>query len=184
MFETGLPQTASEHVAELDALETEARAYLATFSTAAFFAPQGEAWAPAGHIRHLRKAAAAVAKGLGAPRVVLALAFGRGRRSRSFAAVRGVYLDALDAGATAGRFTPRPGVVPDEAHRAEIMSRWAEAHRALAKDLTRWPEPSLDRYRMPHPILGRLTIREMVSFTVYHTAHHLRRIDERARAAV
>jgi hypothetical protein len=28
--------------------------------------------------------------------------------------------------------------------------------------------------------MGRLTVRGMLAFTVYHTAHHLRRVAERA----
>ncbi len=36
-----------------------------------------------------------------------------------------------------------------------------------------WSEAALDRYRLPHPLLGKLTVREMLFFTLYHNAHHL-----------
>jgi hypothetical protein len=48
--------------------------------------------------------------------------------------------------------------------------------------MTRWPERALDRHLLPHPLMGLLTIREMLAFTVYHTAHHLRRVADRAAA--
>ena len=48
---------------------------------------------------------------------------------------------------------------------------WGRPGRPLRQ---RWPEPSLDRYQLLHPLLGRLTVREMLEFSVYHHAHHLR----------
>lgn len=30
----------------------------------------------------------------------------------------------------------------------------------------------LDKYILPHPLLGKLTIREMMYFTIYHVEHH------------
>ena len=65
-------------------------------------------------------------------------------------------------------------------HSAEIMTAWTAATVDLQNALRRWPEAALDRQRLPHPIIGMLTVREILGFTVYHTAHHLRRIAERA----
>lgn len=31
---------------------------------------------------------------------------------------------------------------------------------------------SLDRYRLPHPLLGRIALREMLLFTLLHFDHH------------
>ncbi len=31
---------------------------------------------------------------------------------------------------------------------------------------------------MPHPLIGRLTVREMLFFTLLHTRHHLDRIHD------
>ena len=33
-------------------------------------------------------------------------------------------------------------------------------------------EKDLDNYILPHPLLGKLTIREMLFFTIYHVQHH------------
>jgi hypothetical protein len=38
----------------------------------------------------------------------------------------------------------------------------------LGDALGNWSERTLDRTRMPHPILGRITAREMVFFMIYH----------------
>jgi len=36
-----------------------------------------------------------------------------------------------------------------------------------------WSELQMDRIRLPHPVLGKLSVREMLFFTLYHNQHHL-----------
>jgi len=155
-------------------------------SDEAFFAPQGSAWSPAEHIRHLTKSARPLVMALGLPRWILRLRFGRPRApSRSFEEMKRIYLGQLAAGATAGRYTPRPEGLPADppARRRQIMDAWARVTVELQNAIRRWPEAALDDCLLPHPVLGLLTVREMLSFTVYHTSHHLGRITERLLAA-
>jgi hypothetical protein len=37
-------------------------------------------------------------------------------------------------------------------------------------------EAQLDQYLVPHPLLGKITLRELGYFTIYHTQHHLRNL--------
>lgn len=183
-FETGSPASVVEIVQALLRLHAESCAYLASLSTAQFFAPQGTAWSPADHVRHLTKSVRPVARAMRLPRFVLRLLFGASRRpSREFSSMREVYRAELEAGAGAGRFAPRPKPLPEdlERYRETLVEQWDAAVRELAMEVSRWPEASLDRCRLPHPILGKLTVREMLFFTVYHNAHHLRRVAERAK---
>jgi DinB family protein len=63
----------------------------------------------------------------------------------------------------------------------KILRRLAATVRAVQSAVQRWPEPALDRYQLPNPLLGRLTVGEMLAFSVYHHGHHLRRIAERSQ---
>ena len=36
----------------------------------------------------------------------------------------------------------------------------------------KFSEDEIDTYILPHPLLGKLTIREMIYFTIYHVEHH------------
>jgi hypothetical protein len=185
MFEIGEPYASGELMASLGAVGAEGSSYLAAIPAPEFFEPQGAAWSPAEHVRHLAKSARPVARAMGLPRIALALRFGIHRGSSpSFADLRARYLAQLAAGGTAGRFTPDPQPRPDdpETARNAIIARWLEAHGALRAVLAAWDERALDRYRLPHPLLGPLTMREMMAFTAYHTAHHLRRVAERRGA--
>jgi hypothetical protein len=42
----------------------------------------------------------------------------------------------------------------------------------LSEKLDKFTEEELDKYILPHPLLGKLTIREMMYFTIYHVLHH------------
>lgn len=178
-FATGTPRTGPELSAALGRLLAEGVTYLQQLPEAAFAAPQGTFWSPAEHVRHLRKSSAPLVTALGIPRLVLGLRFGKaGRPSRSFDEMVATYRQALDGGATAGRFAPSgDGAGRD---RNAVLDDWARITGALQAQLGKWDEAALDRYQLPHPVLGTLTVREMLAFTVYHTAHHLRRVAERS----
>jgi hypothetical protein len=40
-------------------------------------------------------------------------------------------------------------------------------------------DPHLDHFIAPHPLLGKITLRELCYFTIYHTLHHQAIINER-----
>lgn len=185
---TDSPATLVALLAALERVHRESVAYWQTFPTPAFFAPLGTAWAPADHVRHLTKSMRAVTAGLRWPRLVLRLAFGRPRRpSRAFDVLRADYRAALARGGQAGRYAPTPFVPEaagaDEA-RARIMAHHAAAVVALDQAARRWAEPALDRYRLPHPLLGPLTVREMLAFSLYHNVHHVHVAERRRREAL
>ena len=159
--------------------QAEDVAYFGAFDTDAFFQKLGTAWSPAETVRHLIKSIRAVAKALAMPRLVLRLMFGWPRRpSVTYDALRTRYLALLAAGGKAGRFGPSPQT---DADMPTIMNRLALANGDLVAAIGRWKERDLDRYQLPHPLLGKLTVREMLFFTVYHQHHHLE-VTKRRRA--
>lgn len=185
-FRDAARSTGPEIQSALTALHLESAAYWNAFDTRRFLAPLGDAWSPADNVRHLTKSMRGVTQGLRLPRVVLLFAFGRANApSRSYASVREIYRARLARGASAGRFAPRAQHVsrdPD-ADRARIMASHAASVAALCAAIARWPEPALDARRLPHPLIGRLTVREMLLFTVYHNRHHLENVQRRLSSA-
>ena len=175
-FDTGAPY-AIEHLARaLKRLTREGTRYMEAMTVQLFFAPQGDRWSPAEHVRHLTKSSRPLNVGYRLPRWLLRAVYGAARRpSRTFEALRGDYRAKLDAGGKAGRFAPRPEGSPSdpERRRQEILQRWTSTNDALVNAWGRWRSLDLDDVRIPHPLLGKLTAREMAIFTVYHTSHHL-----------
>ena len=43
---------------------------------------------------------------------------------------------------------------------------------SLNKKIELFSEQDLDSHILPHPLLGKLTFREMLYFTIYHVQHH------------
>ena len=176
------PHSAEEIAAALRAVHEESVEYWRTFETPAFLAPIGSAWSPANNVRHLTKSVRAVSKGLRLPRWVLWLAFrGGSGTSRTYTEIRETYRARLARGATAGRFAPAPHPPADDAaaERTHVMMRHANAVDELVGLVGRWPETALDRRRLPHPLLGLLSVREMLLFTVYHNRHHVEGVRRR-----
>ncbi|MDH5644282.1 MAG: DinB family protein [Gemmatimonadota bacterium] len=157
--------------------------YMESMPPDQFIAPQGEHWSPDGHLRHITKATRAVAKAMSVNKGLLMLRFGISfRPSDTYDGIREKYLMRIAAGAGAGRFTPsdRNTDVSLEDWKAQTMDRWKAAGADLIVQLDRWHDTALDRLRLPHPLLGKLTVREILFFTLLHNAHHAQRTWERS----
>jgi hypothetical protein len=94
---------------------------------------------------------------------------------RSYEEVVRRYEDKLAAGGRAsGRFVPPLQPV----HTVERMR--ADLRKLVGRLGTRvgkWSERKLDNILLPHPLLGKLTVREMLYFTAYHVDHHQRIVE-------
>jgi len=169
------PFTRDELRRDLAALRDWSASYWRRFDAAEFFAPLGDAWSPADNVRHLVKSNRPVARALRLPKLLLLLRFGpSGGRSRRYDEVVALYRAALAGGATAGRFAPRPLAAAERtpAARERFVAELAATLDEVAAALASWSERALDRLRLPHPALGKLTVREIVLFTAYHNVHH------------
>ena len=142
-----------------------------------FVAQQGDEWSPAENLVHLVKSISAVKKGLDYPKLLLRMRFGvSAKGSRSYEAIQESYLAAMARGVKAsGPYVPPtpPGVDEAPAYHQRLIDKWTSLNADLISALHRWKEHDLDRYLLPHPVLGNLTIREMIFFTIYHSQRHI-----------
>lgn len=152
----------------------EGDAFWQAFDVDAFFRQKDGKWSPAQTVRHLTKSTRPVAKALRMPRLLLRILFGpSNRKSTSFDELASRYEERLSGGFQAGGFAPSAETQPDlPAWRARIMSDRQRVKEDLVNIVRRWPEDALDRYLLPHPALGKLTVREMLYFTIHHHKHH------------
>lgn len=141
-----------------------------------FVAPLGTAWSPADHVRHLTTSVRAVSRAMRYPRLLLRVLFpGRARVSRRYEVLVQSYHKALRAGGQAGRFAPRPTAVTGDpiAYRRDVLARHRGEVDVLIDRVMRWSRQQVDDLFLPHPLLGKLTVREMIMFTLYHNHHHV-----------
>lgn len=177
------PQTQEQLLEAFAQQETASLAYWTAFDTATFFRRIGTSWSPAETVRHLSKSTRPVVKALAMPKIALRLLFGWPRRaSMTYDAFRDRYRQALSEGGQAGRFAPSGRAEDDaEAWRRKIMEDFGRVNGELRDAIARWPENRLDRYQLPHPLLGKLTVREILFFTLYHQRHHMDVVERRLR---
>lgn len=144
---------------------------LANYSDKQFcYAPEGK-WSAAQQLDHLVKSVAPVNMAMGLPLFLLGRMFGiSNRSSKAYEDLVKKYHQKLSEGGRAsGRFIPKK-------IRANQKKRLLKKLETLVKKLcqrtNRLSEEALDTYLLPHPLLGKLTLREMLYFTAYHAEHH------------
>ncbi|MBE7437280.1 MAG: DinB family protein [Spirochaetales bacterium] len=158
------------------------RSFYASLPGPVFFTKPPTGWSPAGNVRHLTNATLALLVGLSLPRFLLRLLFGKSKKpSQRTATIRSEYLAHLNAGATAGIYTPLP--LPELRPRAQerMLDRLESMSLCLLRRLNAFTEEDLDRLSLPHPILGRRTLREMLLFQFLHNDHHTNKVKSRQK---
>ncbi len=134
------------------------------------FAPDGK-WSAGQQVEHLIKSTSPLNMALGLPKWVLKLRVGKANRpSRSYNEVIAKYKLKLERGGKAGpKYTPAPA---KSSKRTQHSKRLSDNIETLKLKVGKWSEEDLDNYILPHPLLGKVTVREMMYFTAYHAHHH------------
>jgi hypothetical protein len=112
------------------------------------------------------------------PKFIVRLIFGKpNRSSRTYEELVAKYKLKLEQGGRAsGRYIPKNRA----AKKMEIMQEWQKRNEKYLEALElNWKDQQLDQYIAPHPLLGKITLRELCYFTIYHTEHHLNIIKTR-----
>lgn len=140
-----------------------------------FFHREGEVWSASDNVDHLTKSHKPIALALKLPRLTLRTMFGAANQpSRSYEAICGVYKDTLAAGGVAsGKYLPNQQTPEQpEVAKMELLNQFSKASADVVSVAEKWNEDDLDGYLLPHPLIGKLTIREMLYFTIYHNLRH------------
>ena len=84
------------------------------------------------------------------------------------------YEEKLKAGAVAST-----AYVPSVKYSKDaLIKRCKEAHDKYIAGMLKYSEEDLDSLVVPHPLIGKLSMREMLYFSLYHIAFHFMRIKE------
>ena len=160
--------TLEEILTALEQVGAEVAAYFGVLPADVFFGGSDEDWSPGHHLKHLVLSNKPVAYALTLPRERL-LARDAAQPRRSYSEMQALYRVALSMGARAsGPFLPAL-----DGTQTEAVAEYSGSIELLNHACLHWSEPELDGYAMPHPVLGLLSVREMLFFTVYHNQHHL-----------
>jgi len=137
-------------------------------------------WSVAENVRHLTLAVRPLNLAFSLPNFIIRV-FGKPTRAAaSYDEVVARYQKRLREGAKAS--LPYQPSKSYSVAKEELISALAQAYQTFAEKVKNTPEEKLDLYYLPHPILGRITLREMLYFTVYHVGHHHKAIQDRLKS--
>jgi hypothetical protein len=137
-----------------------------------FFLQPKEKWSIAQNVDHLIRSIKTTQLAYSLPKFFVRIIFGRPNRiSRSYEELVEKYKMKLETGGKAtGRYIPKLTVKK----KREQMKEWQKRNEKYLESLElNWKDQQLDQYIAPHPLLGKITLRELCYFTIYHTEHHL-----------
>jgi hypothetical protein len=135
------------------------------------FSLNGEKWTAGQQADHLCRSLAPLIKGLSVPEFVLKTMFGKADHSSvSYDELVARYREAIAPGVVApDAYRPEP--IPFE-KKEKLIEELRQHLERLSTNVEKFDEAKLDTLVLPHPLLGKLTIREMLYFTIYHAEHH------------
>lgn len=172
----GAPHTRDEMVKAFSAEHAAVHQFFDDIPLDRFFVADGDAWSPAQHLVHLWLSSKPIVLLLSLPKLALRLRFGKAAAPRgSLAAVRTEYMRIADAGQAiaTGDFVPRVKGT-DAAEKARILEKWQDVGQQIEAVLPKWHDDDLDKLGAPHPLIGKMTVRDLLFFTLYHNLHHIR----------
>jgi len=137
--------------------------------------PYGK-WSAGQQLDHLTKSIRPISSALGFPKVTLRY-FGVSQSpSRSFDQLVTDYQRVLNSGFKTTR-AYMPGVIyPSQ--RPALLQNFLLQKNKLTVKLLNWSETDLDKYRLPHPLLGKITVRETLYYIAHHNEHHLAKLKD------
>ncbi len=130
-------------------------------------------WSPVQQLEHIVKSVSLVNLAFALPPFVLRMMYGKANRvSRSYDELVAKYhVKLAQGGVSTKQFLP--GSTQDRSTLIHVLNQYTQS---LARRTGRFSEENLDLLILPHPLLGKLTLREMIYFTIYHVGHHHKQV--------
>lgn len=152
--------------------------FIAPLNKEQFEATPCNKWSAGQNLDHLIRAIKPLQLAYGLPKFALRVLFGKTNRpSRTYDEIVTKYKNKLAAGGRAsGPFIP-PVILFEK--KEELLKKYEEQKQNLIAKIEKQSEKDLDVYILPHPLLGKVTLREMLFFTIHHNEHHLESLKNR-----
>jgi len=131
---------------------------------------RGEKWTAGQEIKHIISSVKKLSKALLLPKFIIKKKFGVANRpSRTFDAQVEKYTKGLEKLGGTYRVELDPVLYSERDH---LIERLEKSVALLCSRSKKYSEENLDHYILPHPLMGKMTIRELLYFTAHHVLHH------------
>jgi hypothetical protein len=145
--------------------------YIDNLGDKEFVFSYSQKWTAGQQLRHIYLSVRPVVLALSLPKLLVRTVFGRARRSSmDYDELVQIYHTKLERGYKATRPYIPNSITPGQ--KAALVDALSSKIVTLCSKVEGFAEDELDTLMLPHPLLGKLTMREMLYFTIYHVEHH------------
>ena len=134
--------------------------------------PEGK-WTTGQHTKHILQTLELINKALSMPKFFLRFKFGKTNRDiRDFETVVQRYKDRLEQ-AKGKTFKGSQNMkIPKIEDKVYLLDRIQIEHKKLSYKTRRISDKNLDSLVLPHPLMGKMPIREILMWSAHHVDHH------------
>lgn len=145
--------------------------YIYSLSDKYFETTYHQKWSAGQQMDHIYRAVRPLVQALNLPHFVLKLLFGKANRpSKSYEDLVKKYIQKLETGGRAtGPFVPKEIFI---SQKENLKKNLQKVLKKLVAQMNNLSEAELDNLIIPHSLMGKITVREMMYFTIYHVEHH------------
>ena len=138
-------------------------------------------WTTGQQALHLLQSIKTLNDAMSMPKFLLKYKFGRANRDvRDFNAIVKRYQERLADLPKGTEFQPSKKMkVPNLNDKSYILNRLQVENKKLQYKTQKWKDKDLDNYILPHPLMGKMPVREIVMWTAYHVEHHTKQLQEK-----
>jgi len=142
--------------------------------------PEGK-WTTGQVALHLLQSIKPLNSALSLPKFVLRYKFGKANRPvRDYETVIKRYQERLKNAPGGATFGPSQNMkVPKLKDKPYLLTRLQMESKKLQYKTRKMSDKNLDTLILPHPLMGKMIVREMIMWTPYHVEHHTNQLIEK-----
>ncbi|WP_299526610.1 DinB family protein [Winogradskyella sp.] len=134
--------------------------------------PKGK-WTTGQHALHLLQSIKPLNNALSMPKFLLRYKFGTANRAvRNYDAITQRYQERLEQAKGKTYKGSQNMKIPPLSDKSYILNRLQTESKKLQYKTKKMSDKHLDNLILPHPLMGKMPVREIIMWTAHHVAHH------------
>lgn len=130
-------------------------------------------WTAGQHAVHLINSIKLLILGVSMPKFLLKLLYGKLKRpQQDYETIAKIYRENLIIKDALAKKLGANTKTTTSDEQTKILDELAQQKNKLIQKLSKWSEDDLKNTCLPHPLLGKMSVLEIVAWTAYHTAYH------------
>ncbi|MCB0444851.1 MAG: DinB family protein [Gelidibacter sp.] len=140
--------------------------------------PEGK-WTTGQQALHLLQSIKPLNDALSMPKLLLRYKFGKANREvRAYDVIVKRYLERLENAKGMTFKGSQHMKIPSLKDKAYILNRLQVESKKLQYKTRKLSDKNLDTLVLPHPLMGKMPVRELIMWTAYHVEHHTKTLQD------